>query len=127
MLKNLNINMFEEKEADVIDKKQKVKTSFRQIWSVLHTTAAYLPNRLSEDEESTFRAFVEATLHFGSKRNAEWKNVIDEAKNFVRLDFSSRDSSTISLCFLHNKVSWELGKEQHPCNIEALNSIWGHH
>lgn len=127
MLKNLSINMFEERESDIIDKKQKVKTSFRQIWSVLHTTASYLPSRLSEEEESNYRAFVEATLYFGSKKNEEWKKMIEEAKNFVRLDFSSRDSSVLSLCHFHNKINWELGKEQQVCNIETLNATWGHH
>ena len=120
--------MFKTRQSDLVDLNQKHKTSGRQIWTVLHTYAAYLPQKLSNNEQILFKNFTKSIFHFATKNNEIWKETVkkaDEKINLDKLDFSSRDQIMINICHYHNKINWEIGKEQFPCNIEALNELWG--
>ncbi len=118
-------NILSVKQNDLIDKKQKQKTSGRQAWSVLHTFAAYLPDNISEDDQISFKNFFDSIIYYSSKTSAEWILNVENAKKNIHMDFTTRDSTCLSICHFHNYINWSLGKEQFPCSINNLNEIWG--
>lgn len=111
------------KQNDLIDKSQKIKTSGRQAWTVLHTYSAYLPDVLSTEEENSFRKFFESVVYFSTKKHSDWKLNIEKIN--VNIDFSTRESSMMSLCHYHNMINWDLNKDQFFCDINKLTEIYG--
>ena len=111
------------KQNDLLDKSQKISTSGRQAWTVLHTYSAYLPDKLSFEEEDTFRKFFESVIHFSTKKHNKWK--VNSDKIDIKMDFSTRENAMLSLCHYHNQINWELNKDQFFCDINKLTEVYG--
>lgn len=86
----------------------------RSTWTFLHTTAAYLPERLSSEEARHTSALVEAVAALYPCRNcAEHMSAYLESNP---LDTSSRASVSAWLCKFHNEVNEMLGKDRFDCD-----------
>lgn len=121
----LNFKLFEPDFTSVFDNRQKIEVSGRQAWNLLHTTAAYLPSKLSSEEQIAYKSFVDSILFFTVKNKAEWKDSLIKANEKIHLDFTTRDSACLSMCYLHNEVNLSMKKWQYPCFIDDLNERWG--
>ena len=119
-------SFLEVKQNDLIDKQQKKFSSIRQTWNVLHTFAAYLPDKLNNKEEKAFNDFFHSVIYFTSKSDENWKEIVERELNTTKFDFTGRDSASISLCHFHNKINFRLNKEQFPCTLKEIDEVWGH-
>lgn len=108
----------------LIDKSQVLRFSGRQSWIMLHTYAAFLPDKLNNEEKQTFSDFFYSIIHFSNK-NQEWISNTNKVLNESSLDFSTRDSARLSICHFHNKINWNIGKDQYPCTIKDLSQLYG--
>lgn len=86
----------------------------RSTWTFLHTTAAYLPQKLSESQSRHFELLVGAVAALYPCRGcAEHMSAYLEANPF---DASSKASISQWLCRFHNEVNQMLGKPEFDCN-----------
>ena len=86
----------------------------RATWTFLHTTAAYLPERLSPNQKRHASTLLEAVAALYPCRNcAEHMSSYLETNP---LDTSSRESISKWLCNFHNEVNEILGKEKFNCD-----------
>ena len=92
----------------------------RATWTFLHTTAAYLPERLSSQQAKHAASLLEAVAALYPCRNcAEHMSAYLEAHP---LDTSIRQSLSAWLCNFHNEVNEMLGKEKFDC--ERVQERW---
>lgn len=118
-------NYLDEKKSDLIDDRLKARNHYRNVWNVLHTTAAFFPNRPSPSEQVDFKEFVEAVVYFSVKDPA-WKDNSKEFLSRFPMEFESRDKACLWICHYHNFVNLRTGKDQLPCDMEFLNRRWGY-
>ncbi|KAG1462889.1 hypothetical protein G6F56_005416 [Rhizopus delemar] len=91
-----------------------VETLGRHTWTLLHTMAAYYPERPSpgqqESMKSFFKSFSENYPCWFCKNDFQ-KDIIEEPINV-----KNRDTLSEWLCRRHNKVNEKLGKKQFDCS-----------
>lgn len=110
---------------EIFDNRQKNEVSIKQMWNLIHTSAAYLPNNFENSQHVMFENYINSILHFTKKSNKNFSSIIDEAYKSTEFNYTTRDNSCISLCNFHNNINVLLDKWSYPCNIEDLNERWG--
>ncbi|KAK4057998.1 hypothetical protein OIO90_000737 [Microbotryomycetes sp. JL221] len=92
----------------------------RASWKLLHTMAARFPEEPSESDRMAFKSFLYmfARVYPCGECAAEFQQLLRNHPPQT----SSRQSASIWLCVVHNKVNERLGKDEFDCsqNLEGL-------
>ncbi|KAI8988178.1 FAD-linked sulfhydryl oxidase ALR-like protein [Mycotypha africana] len=91
-----------------------VKTLGRHTWTLLHTMAAYYPEKPDNEQQQSMKTFFETfTEHYPC-----WFCKKDFKKEMAEnpIDVTSRDALSEWLCKRHNKINEKLGKKQFDCS-----------
>jgi FAD-linked sulfhydryl oxidase len=91
-------------------------------WTLLHTMAAWYPDKPTTEDRSYITGFMNALARFypcpwcakDFRHNIEEKPV----------QTSSREALCTWLCEQHNIVNQKLGKPQYACDIKTLDERW---
>ncbi|KAI8983113.1 ERV/ALR sulfhydryl oxidase domain-containing protein [Pilobolus umbonatus] len=83
----------------------------RAAWTLLHTTAAYYPNRPAPSQMDSMRTFMSSFIDNYPCFKEEFKMFIEEEP--IRV--GSRKKLSEWLCRQHNKVNDKLGKPAFDC------------
>lgn len=110
-----------------IDKKFRLKTHVKDMWTVLHTSSVYLPTKLSENEEQDYVFFVDGILHFATKCDEKLNIFTREYLNKNKYAFSSRENAANWLCNFHNAYNLNNDKYLFECTIENLTQRYGNY
>jgi FAD-linked sulfhydryl oxidase len=94
----------------------------RGTWALLHTMAAYYPDKPSSQQK------IYAELLFrGLAALYPCKICATHMQECVRdkpPETESRESLSLWVCDLHNKVNEVLGKDVYPCKLKDLDTRW---
>ncbi|KAI9256187.1 FAD-linked sulfhydryl oxidase ALR-like protein [Sporodiniella umbellata] len=90
-----------------------VETLGRHTWTLLHTMAAYYPERPSPSQQDSMRNFFQSF----SENYPCWFCKNDFQKDIIEEPINVKNRDTLSewLCKRHNKVNEKLGKKQFDC------------
>lgn len=98
------------------------ETLGRAGWTVLHSFAAYYPDKPTDKEKALARAFLEGFAHFyPCKDCAEGLRLVMEEDP---PNVESRKDLSIWMCQTHNKVNEQLGKPIQVCSLANLDLRW---
>ncbi|KAI8380121.1 ERV/ALR sulfhydryl oxidase domain-containing protein [Blakeslea trispora] len=107
------------KQQSTDDWKQKncpadVETLGRHTWTLLHTMAAYYPEKPEKKQQESMKTFFESF----AENYPCWfcKNDFKQDMGENPIDVTSRESLSQWLCKRHNKVNEKLGKKQFDCS-----------
>ena len=92
-------------------------------WALLHTTAAYFPVDVTDQQLRDAYTYLH---HFG--QFFPCRECGGHFLDMLRDDppvFKSREEFMTYLCTLHNRVNKRLEKEQFDCSIASLKDRWG--
>jgi FAD-linked sulfhydryl oxidase len=112
-------------KSEILDSKHKVKSHGKEMWTVLHTTSAFLPEKLNKDQEESFSSFVKGVLLFGTKFNKEWNETSLEYIKNHPFNFCDRENSMLWVCNFHNYINMKTEKDLFECTKENLSKRWG--
>lgn len=116
---------FDKKPKDEIDHKFRLKSHFKDFWTVLHVSSVYLPSSLSQEEQKDYNNFVDGLIHFGTKADPaihDWALTYQKNNKF---NFSTRDNAALWLCKFHNSYNLLNNKYLFECTIENLTQRYG--
>lgn len=114
-------------KSDLLDNKQTLNSHGKDIWTLLHTSAIYLPDKLSEEDSKDFKNYVEGVLYFSTKFDKKWLN---NTKEFVLnnpLNFQSREDASVWLCHFHNHINLLTEKDLFECKVSRIAKRWGNY
>ncbi|OBZ87666.1 FAD-linked sulfhydryl oxidase ALR, partial [Choanephora cucurbitarum] len=91
-----------------------VETLGRHTWTLLHTMAAYYPEKPEKKQQESMKTFFESF----AENYPCWfcKNDFKQDISENPIDVTNRDSLSQWLCRRHNKVNEKLGKKQFDCS-----------
>mmetsp|Transcript_26686 Transcript_26686/g.31055 ORF Transcript_26686/g.31055 Transcript_26686/m.31055 type:complete len:182 (+) Transcript_26686:75-620(+) len=94
----------------------------RSTWTLLHSMAAWYPDRPSFEEERRIKAFMEALAIFYPCTYC----ATDFQENIKKtpVQTKSRKDLCVWLCEQHNNVNEKLGKQLFDCSIKNLDERW---
>jgi hypothetical protein len=116
---------FDKKPKEEIDRKFRLKSHFKDLWTVLHVSSVYLPEKLNEGEENEYKGFVEGLLHFATKADEDTNKWASDYRQSHKYNFSSRENAALWLCKLHNSYNLKNNKYLFECNMENLTQRYG--
>lgn len=92
-------------------------------WLLLHKIATTYEDEPTQAEQARLRRFLDDWSHLYpcSECAGHFQALLRESPP----DTSSRLAFMAWLCTSHNTVNKRLGKEQFPCDVEALEDRWG--
>lgn len=99
----------------------------RQSWTLLHTIAAYYPDKPNEVEKKRAKQFVNALSHMYPCKQCAYalREEMKDSKNGVGpVNVDSRTSFSKWMCRAHNSVNTQLGKPIFSCDIKVLDERW---
>lgn len=114
-------------KGDILDSKHKTRLHGKDLWTVLHTTSVFLPEKPNETELSEFVNFVKGILYFGTKFDTNWHKLTNDYINRNPFDFKDRESSMIWLCNFHNYVNIKTEKDLFECKKDKISKRWGNY
>ena len=92
-------------------------------------------NTLNKTQEKEFKSYVESIVYFANKKNdyVDFDKFYNTSKAKYKFDYSSRESTSLSLCHFHNYINYTNkdnnhnyeSKDQFPCIMEYLEERWG--
>ncbi|CEP09206.1 hypothetical protein [Parasitella parasitica] len=90
-----------------------VQTLGRHTWTLLHTMAAYYPEKPEKQQQESMKTFFESF----SEHYPCWFCKNDFKKDMAEnpIDVTNRETLSEWLCRRHNKVNEKLGKKQFDC------------
>lgn len=94
----------------------------RGTWALLHTMAAYFPERPTSQQ----KVYAEL-LYRGLAALYPCKICAEHMRECIKEkppDVDSREALSLWVCGLHNKVNDVLGKDAYPCNLKELDVRW---
>ena len=94
----------------------------RGTWALLHTMAAYYPDKPDALRKVQARRFFDALGDLYPCTHCADDFRVDKARNPPRVE--SRTALSVWLCERHNEVNEKLGKEKHSCAIAELDKRW---
>lgn len=94
----------------------------RGTWALLHTMAAYYPDKPDALRKVQARRFFDALGDLYPCTHCADDFRVDKARNPPRVE--SRTALSAWLCERHNEVNEKLGKEKHSCAIADLDERW---
>ncbi|KAI8647249.1 augmenter of liver regeneration [Parasitella parasitica] len=91
-----------------------VQTLGRHTWTLLHTMAAYYPEKPEKHQQESIKSFFESF----SEHYPCWFCKNDFKKDMAEnpIDLTNRETLSEWLCRRHNKVNEKLGKKQFDCS-----------
>uniref|UniRef100_A0A7R9UEP7 Sulfhydryl oxidase n=1 Tax=Pinguiococcus pyrenoidosus TaxID=172671 RepID=A0A7R9UEP7_9STRA len=94
----------------------------RSSWTLLHTTAAYYPERPCKKDMQAAKRFIEgfAALYPCSHCAEDFREAVRQ--NPPRVE--SREQFSLWACEQHNTVNEKLGKAAIPCTFAKLQEMW---
>lgn len=94
----------------------------RQSWTLLHTIAAYYPEKPTGEQAGAARSLMHAmgVLYPCSHCAADLRTALVEAPPRVE----SRSQFCIWMCEAHNRVNRSQGKQEFPCSMDKLDLRW---
>ncbi len=95
----------------------------RSGWHFMHTLAANYPDNPSFYQKYSWYGFFETIIYFypcEKCRNHLWYNV-----DRFGLHTSNKTDFNMFLCYLHNDINKEQGKEMFPCDMKLLLDKYG--
>mmetsp|Transcript_44987 Transcript_44987/g.150214 ORF Transcript_44987/g.150214 Transcript_44987/m.150214 type:complete len:160 (-) Transcript_44987:141-620(-) len=94
----------------------------RHTWTLLHTTAAYYPEKASLSQQSLAEQFIRSLgeLYACSHCAADFRSEVEASP--PRL--GSREEFCLWMCEQHNAVNAKLGKPVFPCTLARLDARW---
>lgn len=94
----------------------------RASWTLLHTMAAWYPDKPSEDDKLLMTNFMASLARFYP---CTWC-ATDFQKNLEKspVQISSRKDLCVWLCEQHNVVNRKIGKASYPCDMKTLDERW---
>lgn len=94
----------------------------RQSWTLLHTLAAYYPEKPTGEQAGAARSLMHAmgVLYPCSHCAADLRTALVEAPPRVE----SRSQFCIWMCEAHNRVNRIQGKQEFPCTMDKLDLRW---
>jgi len=94
----------------------------RQSWTLLHSIAAYYPEKPSEEHRRHAHSFLEALSHLYPCTHCAYHLRDSMAKAPPKLE--SRTDFSMWLCAQHNDVNRRLGKPEFECAPDVLLRRW---
>ena len=91
-------------------------------WVLLHSVAAYYPDKPSADDARRAAAFVDSLSYLYPCTHCAAAFRDDLSKNPPVLSSSKEFSEW--MCRMHNSVNRQLGKAAFPCDIATLDARW---
>uniref|UniRef100_A0A7S2D2E8 Sulfhydryl oxidase n=1 Tax=Haptolina brevifila TaxID=156173 RepID=A0A7S2D2E8_9EUKA len=94
----------------------------RHSWTLLHTMAAYFPDKPSSVESATALGFIRAigVLYPCRHCATEFQAGLEESPPRA----NSRAELSVWLCEAHNRVNRLLGKPEFKCSVASLDARW---
>ncbi|KAF0688374.1 Aste57867_19994 [Aphanomyces stellatus] len=98
----------------------------RATWGLLHTTAAYYPDKPTQAQKNQATTFVEsfAQLYPCKHCAGDFQENIKDTPPKQDMPVNSRIDFSLWMCDQHNRVTTKLDKTPFPCTIEALDQRW---
>ncbi|CAG5113349.1 Oidioi.mRNA.OKI2018_I69.chr2.g7460.t1.cds [Oikopleura dioica] len=91
-------------------------------WTILHTMAAYYPDKPSPEKKAAVLNFYDSfSKLYPCSHCAE--DLRQDLKEF-KVRNESRASLSIWTCEMHNRVNEKLGKETYKCDLDWLDQRW---
>lgn len=91
-------------------------------WNLLHTMAAYYPERPTAADQDAMRAFLEGLARFYPCTHCRKAFQKDIRKLPPRL--GSREEFSVWMCEQHNLVNEWLQRPAFPCTLARLDERW---
>lgn len=91
-------------------------------WTLLHTTAAYFPEKPSEDDKKHYFNFFAAIPYVYPCKHCA--HDFEKYLNKSPPEIESREKLCVWVCKMHNKVNQKLGKKVFPCRMNDLDKRW---
>ena len=92
-------------------------------WALLHTTAAYFPAHVTDQQLQDAYAYLHYFGQFFPCRECGM-HFLEMLKDNPPA-FKNREEFMTYLCTLHNRVNNRLGKDLFDCSIATLKDRWG--
>mmetsp|Transcript_19606 Transcript_19606/g.61655 ORF Transcript_19606/g.61655 Transcript_19606/m.61655 type:complete len:172 (-) Transcript_19606:52-567(-) len=94
----------------------------RSTWNLLHTTAAYFPEKPSQSEQDQALGMIRGLAsHYPCEHCREdFRESVEEDPPSL----GSRTHFALWLCRQHNRVNEKLGKAPFPCEMPAIDKRW---
>lgn len=96
----------------------------RNFWKLLHTTAAYYPEKPTQHEQAEMKFYMAHAADYyllNEKWKDEWHNQLEEKEPQT----SSQQDLSLWLCHQHNAINYSLGRELFDCSPDVLKRRWG--
>ncbi|RCI04292.1 hypothetical protein CU098_011941 [Rhizopus stolonifer] len=93
-----------------------VETLGRHTWTLLHTMAAYYPEKPEKKQQESMKTFFESFAEHYPCWFCKASNDFKQDMSANPIDVTSRDALSEWLCRRHNKVNEKLGKKQFDCS-----------
>lgn len=94
----------------------------RAAWTLMHTTAAYYPDRPSAEQKALFLTFYSSLARTYPCRKCSFYLVHMLQEDPPKVE--NRTELSTWVCRVHNAVNRYLKREEFPCVIEALDKRW---
>ncbi|ETV72801.1 hypothetical protein H257_12164 [Aphanomyces astaci] len=94
----------------------------RATWGLLHTMAAYFPEKPSDAMKAHATSFVHALADLYPCKHC----AVDFQESIVAIPprVNSRVDFSLWMCEQHNRVTTKLAKKPFPCTMDALDKRW---
>lgn len=107
-----------------MERDYKLKCHTKDMWYYLHTVAAYLPLKFNDKEKEMAKSLIEGVLTFGTRPDKEWNEYTEEYLSRHIMNFKGRDDVMLWLCYYHNEINKQKGKELFLCSKKNLLKRW---
>jgi hypothetical protein len=124
---NYAYNFKSKNKGDTLDHKHKSRLHGKDLWTVLHTSSVFLPDKPNKKELSEWTNFVKGILYFGTKFDSNWHKLTIEYIEKNPFHFDDRESSMLWLCKFHNHVNIKTEKDLFECKKEKIAKRWGNY
>jgi hypothetical protein len=112
---------------EIIEPKIRSKLHLKDLWSILHISAIFLPSKNEKEFENAMNNFADGLVEFGSFTDGAKiiKTTYIEYKKNKKLNFSNREKASLSLCHFHNHINLLTEKELFECTMDNISKRWG--
>ena len=114
-------------KSDILDSKYKSRLHGKDLWTVLHTSSVFLPEKPNDTEILDWTNFVKGILHFGTKFDPSWHHLTIDYIKKNPFEFMDRESSMMWICNFHNFVNIKTEKDLFECKKENIAMRWGNY
>ena len=91
-------------------------------WTLLHTMAAYFPNKPTAEQSTAALNFIRALPLLYPCRHCAYDFELGMEESPPKV--SSREELSVWMCEAHNRVNESLGKPIFKCTLKSLDERW---